>query len=377
MASKHMATGRNGSTPTARTTPMARTTPTASQPGQSAHFAPAGQEGSSRRAASPRVRTSKRPRRKRSALRVISTLLIVVGVGLLLAAGGLWGYAQFRYYKQSKTNEALAEHVTITDKTNDAQEDKSGCPIDVDWAALKAVNDDVVGWIYVPGTVVNYPVYQGVDNDEYLRTNALGEWSVGGQVFLDWESTPPGMVDHQSVIYGHHLWDGTMFQPLSLLDDQEVFDATDTIWYVTETNEYELQPLFMYYATPYDTTVRNFRFDSDEAFRAYLQEQFTRAVTMRADAQQLIAGAMHVLTMSTCNYYDGYGRSILVAIPKHEEQPVTQPVDQPIDQPTEEAYAEEGQVSEEETWQEDTWQEESWDESSQEETLQEESWNEG
>ena len=258
----------------------------------------------------------RQPKRK-SALRIFSSLLIAAGVVMLLAAGGMWGFSRYRYWRQDQMNKQLATHVTINEvpKTEEVPEKKEA-PIDVDWEALKAVNDDIIGWIYVSGTVINYPVYQGESNDSYLRTNALGEYSVGGQVFLDYENTAPGMVDRQSIIYGHHLWDGTMFQPLSLLDDQEVFDATDTIWYVTEKEAFELQPLFMYYAAPEDESVRQFQFASDDHFHAYLYQQFGRAVTKRADAEQLVLSARRVLTMSTCNYYDGYGRSILVAIEK-------------------------------------------------------------
>lgn len=260
---------------------------------------------------------SERPRRKKSFKRTLSTILIIIGVGLLLVAGGMYGYARYRYMRQDQMNKKLAEHVVVKEQT-----EETGCPVDIDWAALKAVNDDVVGWIYVPGTVVNYPVYQGVDNDEYLRTNALGEWSVGGQVFLDAENTSPGMVDQQSILFGHHLNDGTMFQPLSLLDDQGVFDKTDTIWYVTETDEFELEPLFMYFVDPYDQTVRQFKWPSEAEFRTYLKGKLDQAVTRRADADQLVESAQRVLTMSTCNYYDGYGRSILVAIEKTAAQPV-------------------------------------------------------
>ena len=74
----------------------------------------------------------------------------------------------------------------------------------------------------------------------------------------------------------------------------------------------------MYWTEPTDTNVRQFRFDSLEAFRKYLHELLEKAVTKRSDAYTIITGAKHVLTMSTCNYYDGYGRSILVAIPKDE-----------------------------------------------------------
>jgi len=265
--------------------------------------------------------TPEKPKKKGGFRRALSTLLIIVGIGLLLVAGGMWGYARFRYWRQDQMNKKLAEHVKIVEVTEAEEE----CPIEVDWESLKAVNDDVVGWIYVPGTVVNYPVYQGVDNDQYLRTNALGEWSVGGQVFLDWENTAPGMMDYQSILYGHHLYDGTMFQPLSLLDDQAVFDATDTIWYLTEENSYKLEPLFMYYVEPTDETVRQFRFSSVEEFRSYLAGQLAKSVTRRADADVLVTQANRVLTMSTCNYYDGYGRSILVAIEQNPEAFVVTP----------------------------------------------------
>ena len=256
--------------------------------------------------------------RRMSPRRLVSNALLAAGLVLLLVAGYMWGSAQWRYHQQDKMNKQLAEHVVILDTPAEGTEQEdTGCPVDVDWEALKAVNPDVVGWIYVPNTVVNYPVYQGDSNDQYLRTNALGEYSVGGQIFLDYESTSPGMIDQQSIIYGHHLWDGTMFQPLSTLDDQEVFDATDTLWYITEEKSYELEPLFMYYVTPEDVTVRRFRFDNEARFHEYLRDKLALAVTRRPDADERVETAERVLTMSTCNYYDGYGRSILVTIEKH------------------------------------------------------------
>jgi sortase B len=241
---------------------------------------------------------------------LLSNILIVVGVVLLLVAGGMWGFAQWRYHQQDVQNKKLAAYATIPD-------DGKKAPT-VDWEGLKAINPDVVGWIQVPGTVINYPVYQGADNDRYLRHTAEGEYSVGGQIFLDYENTKPGMVDHQSILYGHHLKDGSMFYPLFLLKDQETFDATDTIWYVTEQNDYELEPLFVYFTDPEDMDVRTFKFSSDADFHKYLTDRLGRAVSRRTDADRIIAGVKHVLTMSTCNYYEGYGRSILVSVPKDE-----------------------------------------------------------
>lgn len=259
---------------------------------------------------------SRRKKHKRKG-GILSTLLIVVGLALLAAAGGMWGLAQYRYHMQEKVNRELSAYAVVRDETAEGEERHGP---EVDWAALKEVNDEIVGWLQVPGTVINYPVYQHSDNEYYLRTSAMGEWSVGGQVFLDYECVAPGLVDNQSILYGHHLQDGTMFQPLTRLDQQEVFDATDTLWYVTEAREYELEPLLLYYTNPYDQNVRRFTFKDVSEFRTYLYELLDHAVTSREDAAQIIAGTNHVLTMSTCNYYDGYGRSILVCIPKEEAE---------------------------------------------------------
>ena len=135
---------------------------------------------------------------------------------------------------------------------------------------------------------------------------------------MDYENSTPGMVDNQSIIYGHHLKNGTMFEQVAAMDDQSRFDEITTVWYVTETGSFELEPLMLYYTDPDDQNVRQFTFESTDAFHSYLGALLSKAVTRRGDAEQVIQGAEHVLTMSTCNYYDGYGRTILVCVPKSE-----------------------------------------------------------
>lgn len=257
-------------------------------------------------AASARSR-GRRPRR------ILSTLLIVVGLALLAVAGALWGKDQWRYHKQAQINRKLASYVTLYDAPSDAPK-----PPDVDWAGLKAINADVVAWLQVPGTAVNYPVYQAEDNVRYLRASATGEYAVGGQLFCDYACTRPGMVDALTLVYGHHMLDGSMFKAIAEMDQQEAFDAVDTVWYVTEQTPWELEPLLLYYTVPDDEDVRKFTWESNDEFRAHLQELLAKAVTSRPDAAQVIAGTKHVLALITCNYYDGYGRTVLLCVPKSE-----------------------------------------------------------
>lgn len=269
---------------------------------------------SSRRGASQR-HGGEGPAKKRDA---ISTLLIAVGVVLLLISGFLWGQSRLRYMKQDKINDELAAYATVKDTELDSKKSE---PPEVDWAGLKAVNDDVVGWLQVPGTTINYPVYQAEDNDYYLHTSATGDWSIGGQLFLDYENAAPGMKDPLSQIYGHHLLDGTMFEQIAAMDEQARFDEIKTVWYVTEDVAWECEPLFVFYCQETDQEVRTFTFDGDEAFHKFLAKRLADAPSRRADAEQVLEGTKHALCLMTCNYlseYGGHGRTVLVCVPKSE-----------------------------------------------------------
>ena len=241
---------------------------------------------------------------------LVSNLLILVGVALLLVAGAMYLRNMWNYHTIDEKNDRIAEYAKLTD---DAEQ-----PPVIDWAALKEINPDIVGWLEVPGTVVNYPVYQTGDNDYYLHHAPDGSSSLGGAVFLDFENTTPGMVDPQTIVYGHHMRNGSQFKVIADMDKQEMFDGVKLLWYVTEQNNYDLVPLFVYYTNEGDLDVRQFKFDNLEAFRTYLRGYYAEAQTKRPDADAILAQVEHVFTLSTCNYYDGYGRTLLVCVPRSE-----------------------------------------------------------
>lgn len=241
---------------------------------------------------------------------IVSNVLIVVGVLLLVVAGLIYFNNQRNYNKIDETNERIAEYARLSDDGNE--------PPVVDWATLKAMNPDIVAWLQIPGTIVNYPVLIGPDNDYYLEHAPDGSDSIGGSVFLDFECQAPGLVDQQTIVYGHHMRNGSQFKPIADMDSQELFNGVGRVWYVTEQGTYDLAPLFLFYTTPEDTDVREFAFANDDDFHAYLGRYFAQAVTKRPDAEQILASAHHVLTLSTCNYYDDQGRTLLVCVPRYE-----------------------------------------------------------
>ena len=265
------------------------------------------------------VGASQRPRRKHRLRNALSTIFLVVGIALLATAGYLYFHAQSEYSHTRQSNEKLQKVANVQ-----VSEDNNGAP-KIDFAALEAVNDDIVGWVDVVGTSMSFPVYQGKTNNTYLRTSATGKYSVGGQVFLDCKNTKPGMVDAQSLIYGHHLNDGQMFAPLDDLKEQGNFDKVKTVWYVDRNNKaWELEPLLLYIIkSDYDDDLRTFTFASNNEFHAYLGKMLAKAVAKRSDAQQVIGGTSHVLTLVTCNYDFGHGRAVMLCVPKSEAAAAT------------------------------------------------------
>ena len=83
----------------------------------------------------------------------------------------------------------------------------------IDFDGLQARNSDVVGWIHVPGTSINYPILAGRNNDEYLNLDLDRNWSLAGSIFLE-ENNSPTFTDLNTIIYGHNMLNGVKFSDI-------------------------------------------------------------------------------------------------------------------------------------------------------------------
>lgn len=224
---------------------------------------------------------------------VLSNILIAVGVALLLVAGGLFVKAQIGYKKANDYYNGIAE-MAVKDSSGE-----DGIP-QIDFDALKKESDDVVGWIYVPGTRINYVVAQGETNNTYLRHLPNGEYSENGTIFMDMDGTAPGMVDQQTTLYGHHMNDGAMFEPIDASMDQKVFDMFKKVYYITPEMTYVLKPMFTMQVQDDYVDARRTNFDSEKAFTQYLQASLAQAKASAKDAAAEVEKADKVLTLVTC-----------------------------------------------------------------------------
>ena len=224
-------------------------------------------------------------------------MLILFFTGIF-ALGAFQVYRQLREYEEGDSSYTdIEQYVSIEEEPeddsdrqqNESQSEESEPDVSwpaVDFAALSEINPDIVAWIYIEGTEINYPVVQGSDNQYYLKHLFNGKWNSSGCIFLDSRNTPD-FSDRHSIIYGHHMKNGTMFSGLTEYKKQEFYEAgvSDKAWEIA--------------------------LGSDKEFGDWLE-----AAEERSCFESGIAPAVtdRIITLSTCSYEFDNARFVLLGV---------------------------------------------------------------
>lgn len=177
--------------------------------------------------------------------------------------------------------------------------------------SLYRQNNDLVGWLYVDGTNIDYPVmYKNDGNDFYLTRGFYKEKRSGGMLFMDYECN---MNDSDNlIIYGHNMRGGTMFNELSKYKKKEFFEENGYIRFDS------------LYRTAKYRVIGAMHVRMNDDFKYY---EFTKAVT-EDEFNEYIANVKRLslydtgetaqigdrlLTLSTCSYNTGNERFVVVA----------------------------------------------------------------
>lgn len=226
---------------------------------------------------------------RNGALNVITVCL----VGIILVSGYKIGKTMWDYQV------AKSAYTNISEKT--AKVDPKQFTGVVDWKALKKVNPDVQGWLYQKGTVINYPVVQGTDNDTYLHTRFDKQWSGGGTLFVDYRMEK-NFKGFNSIIYGHHMKDGSMFRSIRGYTKEEgYYEKHKTLELATPHGNYHLVVFsaFITKATDEDT----YKMTYDEAEKqAYIDRAWEQSELPITRDSVDVTKDDRLVTLSTCAY---------------------------------------------------------------------------
>ena len=121
---------------------------------------------------------------------------------------------------------------------------------------LVKINPDVYGWITLYGTEIDYPLVQGEDNDKYVNTDAQGNFSVSGSLFLDCNNARD-MSDTVNIIYGHHMEKDKMLGGLDHYEKEDYFKKHQYGNLYVDGKNYGLEFFMLIHVDAYDSKVYN------------------------------------------------------------------------------------------------------------------------
>lgn len=188
-------------------------------------------------------------------------LLLVLLASLIFCAFNL--YKLYKEKKDAKNiKEELIEIINIPDTPSDEPEFK------VDFDELRKINSDIIGWIVIEGTQINYPIIQGKDNSFYLNHSYDKKWSGFGSIFMDYKSKND-FSDYNTFIYGHHTKDGSMFGELYKYMDESFYKEHPFFYLYTPNKNYKVE-VFSAYVDDTDSESYNQFFISLNEYENYI-----------------------------------------------------------------------------------------------------------
>ncbi len=225
-------------------------------------------------------------------------------LGLLtgLLAAVLILYSGYVLYDNFYTNRnAFASWDLLQYKpTMDIQEDPG-------FQELQQINPDVIGWLTLYDTHIDYPVLQGSDNLEYVNQDVYGNFSLPGSIYLATENSRE-FADCYSLIYGHHMDNGAMFGDIDKFADPAFFQDHSVGLLQTPYGNYDLKAYACVHTDAYESLIYEPGGADDGTHEALLSYIRANAVTFDQAASQNVG---KLIALSTCADIDTNGRIVL------------------------------------------------------------------
>ena len=254
------------------------------------------------------------PGKKKVILIAVAAVLVLVAI---VAAVFLW--------PQEEPPAPTEPATEATEPPTEAPTERQMLP---HMAELYAQNPDIVGWIRVEGTKLDYPVMHTPDDEQkYLRMDFEGNLDLAGLPFISKDCT----MDPESqnlVLYGHNMKNGTGFKTLYSFLKEDFREEHPTIYFSTLYEERTYEVLSVFYDRVYKQADTNFKFyhfidpETEEEFNEGV-EYFLKNCVYDSEVEAEYGDSL--ITLVTCSYHVRRGRLVLVA------REVTEPLEVPTE----------------------------------------------
>jgi len=245
-------------------------------------------------------------------MKKILYFIIVILLISLIVISSYFIYKQLKEENEQESifnelNEIIQIDSEKTVKTNSDENE------DINIKELYNINNDLIGWIKIDGTNIDYPVMQNKNQPEYyLRRNFYKKYSSYGTPFLAYECNLE--TSENLIIYGHHMQNKKMFGELENYKNKEFYNNYKEIIFYTLDNiqKYEIFAVFKTTLYKKDTFkyYQNIELNSEEDYSSFINKCCSKSL-YNTDIKPNYKDKL--ITLSTCEYSEENSRLVVVA----------------------------------------------------------------
>lgn len=219
------------------------------------------------------------------------------------------GYKLWDYYQAQHSQEKIKQQVElIIQLPEKIEEEKEWVP---NFEELRKINQDVVGFIHIPNTNINYPVmYIKNDNDTYLHRDLNKNYNVGGSIWVDGLNRNGTLEDRLTTIYGHNMANNSMFGDIKKFGNKDFFDNNKTFYYFTPEKSYKAEIIVYKRTTVHSKVYDNRHLVLDDKSALEYIKDFPKGYT----GDLTLNPGQKLMLLSTCtDAYDSDNRTVILA----------------------------------------------------------------
>ena len=194
----------------------------------------------------------------------------------------------FEFKKSNDTNVKLIEEVIIEENSEEISV--------VDWQKLENINKDIIGWIKIDNTNIDYPILKDDDSLKYLNRSYDGKYNKNGSIFT-LNNNP--FQDNVTIIYGHNMKSGIMFSELSKYMKKDFLYKHKYFTIYTKDHTYQAT-IFSCYSIGIDDEEKNIKLLNFEEEVDYYKKASLYS------AEENIGEIKKIVKLSTCSYLNNH-----------------------------------------------------------------------
>lgn len=216
----------------------------------------------------------------------------------------------------SNKNKSLYKNIEITSKKDDDIHSKVITKNMQKVINLKQENKDIISWIQIENTIIDYPVLQTTDNNYYLTHNYKNEKSKYGSIFIKNECDIKNN-NSNVIIYGHNMKDEQMFNTLLKYKDKNFYDEHKEITLSTESDQSKYLIVSVFKSRVFYQDEENVfkyynytKFENEQEYNTFIEN--CKKIQLY-DTKVSAKYGEQLITLITCEYSQENGRMVVVA----------------------------------------------------------------